>query len=115
MYRWARIRLTRYASERLAQPAPVWASPPAAPPAREPGRVVAFPPERLRGPHAGHVLLEVGVDDADLLPGLGVRDRRLDLEDPGRDGQDRHHRDDHETQLQVEPQQRDQDADEGEH
>ena len=80
----------------------------------ERGGAALLPHVGLRHPHAGHVLLQVGVDDADLLAGVGVGARRQPPEHDRRDDQQREHGQRDQRQLDVGEQQRHGDADDGE-
>ena len=68
----------------------------------------------LRHPHAGHVLLQVGVDDADLLAGVGVGARGQPPEHDRGGDQQREHGQRHQRQLDVGGEQRHGDPDDGE-
>ena len=70
--------------------------------------------ERLRDPHAGDVLLHVGVDDRDPLARLGVGARRQHPEPERRRDQHRQHGERDQRQLRVGDQQRDRDPDDRE-
>ena len=80
----------------------------------ERGGAVLLPHVGLRHPHAGHVLLHVGVDDADLLAGVGVGARRHPPEHDRRGDQQREHGQRHQRQLDVGEQQRHGDPDDRE-
>ncbi len=80
--------------------------------AGEAGCVVRLTAVRLGDPHAGHVLLQVGMHDADPLAGLAVCRGRLGPEDQGRDQHHRHGAQHDQAELEVQDQQRAQDADE---
>ena len=71
--------------------------------AAEPSYLAA---EGLDDAQPGDMLLEVGVDDRDLLPGQFVSLHRLPAEGPGADHQDGQGGEDHQGELDVDGQQR---------
>ncbi len=79
----------------------------------EPRAAVPLAPEGLHDPQPGHRLLEVGVDQRHPLTGEFVRLHARPAEEVGADDQRRQGREDDERQLEVEHQQGDHDAEEG--
>ena len=79
----------------------------------EPGQVDLLPPVRLGDPQAGDVLLEVGVHRGDLLPRLAIGPCGLDPEHQRRHHDQRDQGQHGQAEPEVDDQQRDHDAGEG--
>ena len=80
---------------------------------REARRICALSAERLGDAQAGHVLLEIGVDDADLFPRVGIGPGGEPAEEDGGHDERRQHGEGHQRQRQIHDQQHDGDPREG--